>query len=289
MRFAVLGADGQLGRALTAALPDAVTFTRADLDITDAAAVAAVDWSRVDTVVNAAAYTAVDRAETPEGRAAAWACNATAVGNLARAARDHDLTLVHVSTEYVFDGRHAGPIGEDVPLSPLGAYGASKAAGELAAALAPRHYVVRTSWVVGDGGNFVATMLGLAARGVSPTVVDDQVGRPTFADDLAAGILALLPAASPGTYHLTNSGEPASWAEVARATFALVGRDPADVSTTSTAAYFADKPDAARRPLNSVLDLGRAAAAGVTLPPWRESLATYVERELAAKQELAAR
>ena len=109
-----------------------------------------------------------------------------------------------------------------------------------------------------------------------PAVVDDQIGRPTFADDLAAGIVALL-GAPLGVYHLTNTGEPASWADVARATFALAGRDPADVTGTTTAAYFADKPQAARRPLNSVLDLTKAAAAGVTLPPWRDSLAAYVE------------
>ena len=177
-------------------------------------------------LINAAAYTAVDRAETPEGRVAAWAANATAVAHLAAAANAHGMTLVHVSSEYVFDGTTAGPILEDAPLCPLGAYGASKAAGEIAASLAARHLVVRTTWVVGDGANFVRTMLGLAARGVSPAVVDDQIGRPTFAADLAAGIVALLDAPA-GVYHLTNTGEPASWAEVARATFALAGRDPA--------------------------------------------------------------
>ena len=284
MKAAVLGAGGQLGRALAAVLPDADAFTRAELDVTDPAAVAALDWSRYDTVVNAAAYTAVDAAETPAGRTAAWQVNATAVAHLARAAREHDTTLVHVSTEYVFDGRHAGPIPEEAPLSPLGAYGASKAAGELAAALAPRYHVIRTSWVVGDGANFVRTMLGLAARGVSPAVVDDQIGRPTFACDLAAGIVALLRSGAPsGTWNLTNGGDAASWAEVARATFALAGRPASDVTTTTTAAYFADKPHAARRPRGSVLDLGKAAAAGVSLPPWRESLATYVKQELGSR------
>jgi dTDP-4-dehydrorhamnose 3,5-epimerase len=138
---------------------------------------------------------------------------------------------------------------------------------------------VRTTWVVGDGANFVRTMLGLAARGVCPAVVDDQIGRPTFAADLAAGIVALLDAPA-GVYHVTNTGEPTSWAEVARATFALAGRDPGDVTGTTTAAYFADKPQAARRPLNSVLDLTKAAAAGVVLPVWRDSLATHVKEEL---------
>ena len=230
-------------------------------------------------LVNAAAYTAVDGAETPEGRVAAWAANATAVAHLAAAANAHGMTFVHVSSEYVFDGTATGPIVEDAPLCPLSTYGAAKAAGEIAATLAARHLVVRTTWVMGDGANFVRTMLDLAARRVSPAVVDDQIGRPTFADDLAAGIVALLGAPS-GVYHLTNTGEPASWADIARATFALAGRDPADVIGTTTEAYFADKPHATRRPLNSVLDLAKASAAGVTLPPWQERLAAYVKQEL---------
>jgi dTDP-4-dehydrorhamnose reductase len=278
---AVVGAGGQLGKALTALLPDTAALHRADLDVTDAAAVAAHDWSGVDVLVNAAAYTAVDRAETAEGRVAAWATNATAVAHLATAANAHGMTLVHVSSEYVFDGTADGPITEDAPVCPLSAYGASKAAGDVAASLAVRHLVVRTSWVVGDGANFVRTMLRLAASGVSPTVVDDQIGRPTNACDLADGVVALLRAGAPsGVYNLTNSGEPASWAEVARATFAAAGRSVADVATTTTAAYFADKPTAARRPLNSVLDLRKATTAGVTLPHWRESLARYVKEEL---------
>jgi dTDP-4-dehydrorhamnose reductase len=151
VNIAILGAGGQLGRALTALLPTAVGLGRADLDITDAAAVAAHDWSGVDVLVNAAAYTAVDGAETPEGRVAAWAANATAVAHLTAAAKANDMTLVHVSSEYVFDGTTAEPILEDAPLCPLGAYGASKAAGEIAASLAARHLVLRTTWVIGDG------------------------------------------------------------------------------------------------------------------------------------------
>jgi dTDP-4-dehydrorhamnose 3,5-epimerase len=277
--IAIVGAGGQLGRALSARLPDAVALHRTDLDVTDARAVAARDWSGVKVLINAAAFTAVDRAETPEGRVAAWATNATAVAHLTAAANAHRMKLVQVSSDYVFDGTGGRPIPEDAPLCPLGAYGAAKAAGEIAASLAARHLIVRTTWVVGDGANFVRTMLGLATHGVSPVVVDDQVGRPTFAVDLAAGIILLLCAPS-GVYHLTNTGEPASWADFARATFALAGRDPADVTGTTTEAYFSDKPHAARRPLNSVLDLTKAAAAGVTLPPWRDSLAAYMEQEL---------
>jgi dTDP-4-dehydrorhamnose 3,5-epimerase len=278
VRTIILGAAGQLGRALAVALPEATHLTRQELDITDADAVAVVDWSGFDTVINAAAYTAVDEAETAEGRVAAWRTNAVGPANLARAAREHDLTLVHISSDYVFDGSAAGPVPEDTPLSPLSA---SKAAGDVAAALAPKHYIVRTTWVVGEGGNFVRTMLGLAGRGVSPTVIADQIGRLTFADDLACGIIYLLGSgARYGTYNLTNSGEPASWAEVARATFELAGRDPRDVSDTTTAECFASKPEAAARPLNSVLDPGKARAVGVQLAPWTDSLASYVTKEI---------
>lgn len=280
-RVVVLGAGGQVGRSLVAAIPDATAWTRADLDLGDPHAVGKAPWSQFDVIVNAAAYTAVDRAETPDGRVDAWRTNAAAVAQLARAADEHGATLVHFSSEYVFDGTSPAPVREDEPFAPLSAYGASKAAGDLAACLARRHYVLRTTWVTGAGGNFVRTMLGLAARGVRPTVVADQVGRPTFADDLAGAVVHLLDGDAPhGTYHVTNTGEPASWAEVARTVFGMAGHQPSDVSDTTTEEYFAGRPDAARRPLNSVLDLGRAAGVGVALPHWRESLASYVAAEL---------
>jgi dTDP-4-dehydrorhamnose reductase len=280
LRAAVLGSGGQLGRALSGRLAGAVLLDLSDLDIADAAATSSFNWSRFDVVINTAAYTAVDTAETPGGRVAAWRVNATGVANVARAARDHNFTLVHISSEYVFDGRASGPIAENSPFSPLSTYGASKAAGDVAAALCSSYYLVRTTWMIGDGGNFVRTMLDLAARGVTPTVVADQIGRPTFAEDLASGIIALTTSGRAcGTYNITNTGDPASWADVARATFELVGRSPGDVADTTTAAYYAGRPETARRPLNSVLDLRKAANAGVHLPPWRDSLADYVEKE----------
>lgn len=273
MRALVLGADGQLGRALAAQLPAATALGRGRLDIADPDAVDAFDFTRYDTVFNAAGYTAVDRAETD--RAGAWLANATGPANLASAAVRHGLTLVHVSTEYVFDGTAQGPVPEHAPLCPTSVYGASKAAGELAVAAVPRHVVARTSWLVGDGHNFVATMLDLARRGVCPSVVDDQVGRPTFAPDLARALVAL--AADPGgTYHVTNDGEAVSWADLAREVFALAGRAPSDVRPVSTAEYTADRPGTARRPANSVLDLGRLTAAGIAMPAWRDSLGRYL-------------
>jgi dTDP-4-dehydrorhamnose reductase len=276
MRTLVLGAGGQVGRALAMALPDATALDRAAFDITDAAH-ARLDWAAYDTVVNAAAFTDVDGAETADGRVAAWRANAAGPAALAAVAAEHGMTLVHLSSEYVFDGRAAEPYREDAPVAPLSAYGASKAAGDLAVRSVPRHYLVRPTWVVGEGRNFVRTMLGLAARGIAPTVVDDQIGRLTFAADLAASVVTLLRERAPfGDYHITGGGEPASWADVARAVFRLAGADLA-VTGTSTAAYFADKPTAAARPRNSVLDTAKAAAAGVAMPDWRERLAAYVK------------
>ena len=277
MTTVIVGANGQLGRALRAEFPDAVALDRAALDVTDAAAVRDHAWDGVDVVLNAAAWTAVDAAEDPAHLDAVRAVNVDAVGHLARAARTSGATLVHISSEYVFDGTHDGPIPEDRPPDPLSVYGQSKADGDAQASDVPRHYLIRTTWVVGEGSNFVRTMASLADRGVSPTVVDDQVGRPTFAVDLAAGIAHLLRTQAPfGTYNLTNAGDPASWADVAAAVFEARGRSADDVGRTSTAAYFADKPGAAARPLNSVLDLAEIEATGFRPRDWRTALAEYL-------------
>ena len=213
----ILGAGGQLGHALRTAFPDADFRTREELDVTDPAALAKVDWRRVDVVVNAAAYTAVDAAESPEGRKLAWQINVHALTRLVCLARKHGFVLVHISSDYVFDGTreiHS----EDEPFSPLGVYGQTKAAGDALVGTAPRHYVVRTSWVVGNGKNFVRTMSSLAEQGVSPSVVDDQYGRLTFADDIGRCIRHLVTSGAPyGTYNLTSSGPSRSWADIARA------------------------------------------------------------------------
>lgn len=277
MTVVIVGANGQLGRALQREFSDAVALDRAALDVTDAAAVRNYRWADVDVVINAAAWTAVDAAEDPANLDAVRAANVDAVGYLARAVRTSGATLVHISSEYVFDGAHDGPHPEDWPAHPLSVYGQSKADGDVQAGHVTKHYLVRTTWVVGDGGNFVRTMAGLADRGVSPTVVDDQIGRLTFTADLAGGIAHLLRTRAPyGTYNLTNSGEPASWADVAAAVFVARGRSPEDVGRTSTAKYFADRPQAAVRPRNSVLDLSKITAAGFTPREWRTALAEYL-------------
>lgn len=278
-RVLVTGANGQLGRALVEQLPAAgfgtVGVGHGELDIADRAAVEAFDWSSIDAIVNTAAWTDVDGAETADGRRGAWAGNATGPANLARVANQHGPTLVHISSEYVFDGT-LSPHTEDEPLSPLGVYGQSKAAGDAAVASVAQHYLVRTSWVIGQGKNFVRTMAALAERGISPKVVDDQVGRLTFTEDLAAGIIHLLTAEPAyGTYNLTNEGESMSWAEVAKLVYELTGHDPAQVTPITTAEYFAGK-QVAPRPLHSSLDLGKLEATGWTPTPANVRLHHYV-------------
>ncbi|HEX2706189.1 MAG TPA: NAD(P)-dependent oxidoreductase, partial [Candidatus Lustribacter sp.] len=274
-RRLIVGGDGQLGRALRRIMPGADPIDRPDIDLTDPASVRSLPWADYDVVINAAAYTAVDLAESDAGRRDAWAVNAGAVATLAAVANEHRATLVHVSTDYVFDGTRETHT-EDEPLSPLGVYGQSKAAGDIAATSCARSYVVRTSWVVGDGPNFVRTMSDLADRGVSPSVVDDQFGRLTFADDLAAGIAHLIDTGAPyGTYNLTNGGPVFSWADLAQAIFALRGRSATDVTRCSTQEFAAGRATAPR-PRHSALDLAKVTATGWTPPDGMSRLAGYV-------------
>lgn len=275
----IVGANGQLGRALQAKYPGADKVDTAELDITDKTKLENYDWAGVKIIINAAAYTNVDGAEAAEGRVAAWQVNAVGASYLAEICRAHDITLVHISTEYVFDGTKANH-NETEPFSPLSAYGASKAAGDIAVAAAPKHYILRTSWVIGDGKNFVRTMLGVGQKGIAPKVVNDQVGRLTFTTELTRAIDHLLSHACPfGVYNATNGGEPASWADVTRATFAAAGYN-LEVTDTSTAEYFADKPAAAPRPLNSTLDLAKITATGYQPRDWRVDLDEYIKKEM---------
>jgi dTDP-4-dehydrorhamnose 3,5-epimerase len=299
----VIGALGQLGRALTAAYPDADLVDLpshplveergapapsletsqagagthvAPLDVTDADQVAAFPWNEYALVLNAAAYTAVDAAETPEGRRTAWAANAQAPATLARLAAEHRFTLVHYSSEYVFDGTQ-DPHTEDEPLSPLGVYAQTKAAGDVAIAAAPRHYVLRTSWVIGEGKNFVRTMQQLAAKGVSPSVVDDQVGRLTFTEELARATAHLVGTeAAYGVYNVSNGGAPQSWAQIAKQVYELSGRSADDVTPVTTETYYAGQDGLSPRPLLSVMDLSKLEATGFE----PEDATTALERYL---------
>jgi dTDP-4-dehydrorhamnose reductase len=280
VKYAVLGAAGQLGRDLCPRLQgDVVALTRQDVDLTRPEAVRTVlGGLRPDAVVNCAAYNFVDRAEDePE---AAFAVNAWAVRKLASVCRELDCTLVHFSTDYVFgldESRRTPYVETDAP-GPVSVYGLSKLAGEyLVRALCPRHFVIRTCGLYGrwgsggKGGNFVETMLRLAGQGKPVRVVSDQVCTPSYTVDVAAATVALLATGRYGLYHVTNSGH-ASWFEFARTIFGMA-RVEAHVLPISSAEYGAR----ARRPCYSVLAM--KAPAGVSLPPlrpWCEALAAYV-------------
>lgn len=271
MRVLVTGANGMLGRDLQEALVghEVTALGRADLDVTDPEAVDAA-VSGHDAVVNCAAYTKVDDAEAHE--AEAYAVNATGPANLAAACARRGARLVTISTDYVFDGTATSPYEEDRPRDPLNAYGRTKAAGEELAL--QRHpggtYVVRTAWLYGaHGPNFARTMLQLAASRDTWSVVDDQVGQPTWTADLAAQIVRLLESEAPaGVYHGTNSGE-ATWYEFARAVLEEAGLDPERIQPTDSSAFVRPAP----RPAYSVLAHGGWARAGLApMRPWREAL-----------------
>jgi dTDP-4-dehydrorhamnose reductase len=273
-RPVVTGADGQLGQALRRLLPDAVFLGHAELDLTDPDAVAGYPWGQASAIINAAAYTSVDAAET-DGRAACWAVNVTGTANLVAAARRHRLPLVHISSDYVFDGT-AEVHAEDEPFTPLSAYGASKAAADALVATLARHYILRTSWVIGDGPNFVRTMARLADSGVSPAVVDDQFGRLTFTHDLAAAALHLVDTGAPsGTYNLTSDGDPLTWYDIATAVFDARGAQ-GRVTRTDTATFSAGKATAPR-PRHSTLDLTKITATGFQPTDGTEALRRYLD------------
>lgn len=283
-RFLIVGANGQLGLALSERFPNAQKADRAELDISDWESVKNYDWSQVSVILNAAVYSNVDGAETSEGRKAAWLANASAVGYLSKVATEHDIILVHVSSDYVFDGTME-PHVETEPLTPLNVYGQAKAAGDIAASTAPKHYIVRTSWVIGEGKNFVRTMISLAEKNISPTVVGDQIGRLTFTDQLVDGIEHLLKTQSTfGTYNLTNAGEVVSWADITRTIFHELGRNDLTVTDTTTADYFASKPESAPRPLKSALDLSKITSTGLAIRDWHDDLHKYILNETKKEQ-----
>ena len=291
MRIAVTGQNGQVARALAemgaARGIDIVLLGRPALDLAQPETVLpALLEARADVVVNAAAYTAVDKAESePE---AAQAINAEGAAAVARAARELGIPVIQISTDYVFDGTRQRPYREDDPTAPLGVYGRTKLAGEEAVAREnPQHVILRTAWVYAPFGvNFVRTMLRLAASRPEVGVVADQHGCPTSALDIAATVLAvaerLLSEPEPsreltGIFHMAAQGE-AVWADVAEAVFqtsAALGGPSARVKRITTADY----PTPARRPGNSRLDCAKLGSIyGLILPPWRESLDRCVAR-----------
>ena len=272
----IVGANGQLGRALRQQYPEAQFADIDEMDITDRQSVESFDWSGISIVLNAAAFTNVDGAETPEGRVAAWKVNASAVANLTRVCRAHNMILVHISSDYVFDGTKE-PHSENEDFSPLSVYGASKAAGDLLVEQLDKFYLLRTTWVIGEGKNFVRTMLGLAEKNISPTVVHDQIGRLTFTSELVRIIDHLLSTQAPfGTYNATNDGPLESWADITRRIFRLAGRDDLTITNTTTAEYFAGKDGIAPRPLGSNMSLDKLHSTGFTSRDWVDDLSEYL-------------
>ena len=287
-RTLVTGCNGQLGRAVRALAEErgaADVFDFCDIDtfdMSDPAAYGKLDWSLYGTVINCGAFTAVDRAETPEGRRIAWAANATGPALLARTCAEHGITLVHVSSDYVFDGTRELH-DEEEAMSPLSVYGQSKAAGDIAVAGCPRHYIMRSSWVIGEGKNFAKTMCMLSDKVAAGdlgrvTVVDDQLGRLTFTRDMAAAIFHVLDARAPyGTYDCTGSGAVKSWADIARACFEAKNGNGDKVVPVSTADYYASaEGPIAPRPHFSTLDLSKLEAAGFSMPDWEQELEVYL-------------
>ncbi len=295
MRIAVTGTTGQLVRSLLAAdaaSVEVVAIGRPELDLAQPTDIrATLARAGADCIVNAAAYTAVDKAESEPGLA--MAVNGTGAGAIAAAAAALGLPLIQISTDYVFDGAHPRPWREDDETGPLGAYGRSKLAGEQAVAAAgDNHAILRTAWVYSPfGANFVKTMLRLAESRDELGVVADQVGSPTYAPDLADAVIAVAKAlvTNPkdaslrGIFHAAGSGET-SWAGLAQAVFAAsaqLGGPTARVKPITTTQY----PTPARRPANSRLDCSRLAARyGLRLPPWQDSVRACVA-ELLARPE----
>lgn len=295
MRILVFGRQGQLARALAETVTghELVFVSRTDVDLAvPGSGAAAIAKSGCDFVINAAAFTAVDLAE--EQSEACFRLNAEAPGELALAAAAIGVPIIHVSTDYVFDGSGSEAYREDHPTAPLGAYGRAKLAGEKAVAKAnPRHLIVRTAWVISPWGrNFVRTMIDSAARNDELRVVADQRGSPTSALALARAIAAVVSTLAAedarwGTYHLAGGGS-ASWHELAVATMeaaAANGLRAVPVRPIATA----DWPTPAPRPANSMLDSSRFERTfGCRMPDWRESLPAIVERIAAERREQAA-
>lgn len=289
-RILVTGANGQLGsemRKLGAVSPNEYIFTDvAELDITDKAAVITfVEQSKIDVIVNCAAYTNVDKAEDDE--ATAELINATAVRNLAEAAKAQDATLFHVSTDYVFGAEGNTPRSEDMPTNPLGVYGTTKLHGEQAIQeVGAKAIIIRTAWLYSEfGNNFLKTMLRLTAEKESLNVVFDQVGTPTYAGDLALVIFSIIEGniyiGNEGTYHFSNEGV-CSWYDFATEIAIAAGHDGCNIQPCHSSEF----PSKVTRPPYSVLDKTKIKQTfGVDIPHWRDSMLYCLERLGALRQE----
>jgi dTDP-4-dehydrorhamnose reductase len=270
----VTGAGGQVGRALRPHLPDARFLTRAELDVTNASSVrAAVEGT--DAIIHLAAMTQVDDCEVHSERA--WAVNAQGTRHVAEPVEERHGRVIYLSTDYVFDGTKPGEYLEDDPPNPINVYGRTKLEGERHASVVPGAAIVRTSWVIGEGRNFVRTIVSAAREGKALRVVDDQFGRPSFADDLARAIVHVLERRITGVVNVAGDGEPCTWADLAELALRGVGLDN-EIERVDTETYGCSAGRVvAPRPTNSVLALEKARRLGVPLGRWRTSLERYVE------------
>lgn len=277
MNIVVIGKNGQVARALAEIFPEARFAGRDEIDLEHPDTIADFDFRGADWIINAVGYTTVDKAEIEPDRA--MRVNGTSVGDIVDMAQLVGARLVHYSSEYVFDGN--SPVhGEDEKPNPLSAYGRSKVVGDEHALSVGSSLVIRPTWVIGDGGNFVRTMIRLARENDPVPVVDDQFGRLTFAPDLAIFTKHLISSeAAPGLYNLTSEGDITSWYDVAREVFRLVGADISRLVPVTTEQYAEGKSPFAPRPRNSTLLLNKAKSTGFSPPDWRNRTVEYVDKE----------
>lgn len=267
----IFGSSGQVGSELLRAIPNSRVGNRSE------SAAFSAHGERYSAIINAAAFTAVDAAEHSSAWPQVLEGNQVLVKELTSLAIDLKTTLVHYSSDYVFDGNKADPWREDDLPNPLSRYGQSKLLGDYVAQSIKSHYLIRTSWVYGSGRNFVRTMYERAIQGLPSAVVDDQYGRPTWSRDLASFTKFLVDVRAPfGTYNFTGSGKPVSWYDLAVHVYQFLGEDPGLVSRITSETFAAQNPHSAPRPKNSVLDLKKAAYSGFNPPDWTDSLAQYL-------------
>jgi dTDP-4-dehydrorhamnose 3,5-epimerase/reductase len=286
----MIGKRGQLARAVLQVIPDAIAlssdqFEMGKSNLAEVLEEKGVNAKDIGTVINAAAYTSVDESETHDGRLLSWSVNVLGVEELVRFCRKNSACLVHVSSDYVFDGSQEGKYRENDNPSPLNFYGFTKASADLLVGSLPDHYILRTSWLIGDGNNFVRTMYRLAQQGKKAEVVGDQVGRLTFATELAGAIQYILLSELPaGIYNVSGSGNPKSWADWAKIIYQFASRSQADIQEVSSS-YYLEKSRGAPRPLNSTLDLTKIRNSGFSPSPAEESLVSYL-RNLSEKDQV---
>lgn len=282
----VAGSDTPLGREFAARLAASPQVEGVSLDDIDPHSNVELgrNWYEYKIIINAGGYHQVDQAEAPEGRVSAWTENAEATGRLARIARDHGIIFVQFSSDDVFDGTKNGAYTESDPLSPVSVFGQSRAAGELAAMSAPRHYIIRTGWVVSNGASFLSAMQRYATDGSAPRVVNDLRGRLTFTHDLLRAVRHLLQTEPEyGVYHLTSSGRPLTWEQIAKEVFVRLGQDPARVRGCSAAELRRTGAwTVAARPRNAVLDLSKITATGFVPGDQHVRIREYLAQALGA-------